>query len=150
VWNFFLKVTDWPPIRTKALDGTSVAKSTKGKDNSSPPQAPKESDEANAKKKFTEEKDGGPLLPSLKELDVGRVKRNTRQSAVSGDDGGEENIKSPGLSAKGRRRGSKAGTKAARYGADVVEGDNFFLKVTHGPAIGIKALDGASMEKSIG
>ena len=74
-------------------------------------------------KKFTEEKDDGPLLPSLKELDVGRVKRNTRQSAVSGDDGGEENIKSPGLPAKGRRQGSKARTKAAGDGADVVEGD---------------------------
>ena len=52
-----------------------------------PPQALKELDEENDKKKFTEEKDDGPPPQLSKESDVGSVKRNKRQSAVSGDDG---------------------------------------------------------------
>ena len=57
------------------------------------------------------------------ETDVGSVKRNMRQSVVSGEDGVKQNIKSSGRPAKGRRRGSKAGTKGVVDGADVVEGD---------------------------
>jgi len=149
--NPFLKVTGGPAIGKKALNGAFVENTTGGKVDGFPPQARKESDEANATKNFTEEKDDGPLLPSLKEADAGSVKINTRQSAVSGDDGGEENIKSPGRPAKGRR-GSKAGTKGAVDGEDVVEGDcgKPFLKVTGGPGIGTKALDGASVEKTAG
>eukprot|EP00588_Corethron_pennatum_P002523 CAMPEP_0194299064 /NCGR_PEP_ID=MMETSP0169-20130528/60514_1 /TAXON_ID=218684 /ORGANISM="Corethron pennatum, Strain L29A3" /LENGTH=1780 /DNA_ID=CAMNT_0039049125 /DNA_START=26 /DNA_END=5365 /DNA_ORIENTATION=+ len=149
--NPFLKVTGGPAIGKKALNGAFVENTTGGKVDGFPPQARKESDEANATKNFTEEKDDGPLLPSLKEADAGSVKINTRQSAVSGDDGGEENIKSPGRPAKGRR-GSKAGTKGVVDGEDVVEGDcgKPFLKVTGGPGIGTKALDGASVEKTAG
>ena len=57
---FLLKVTRGPAIGIKALDDASVEKSTGGKDNSSPPQALKELDKENDKKKFTEEKDDGP------------------------------------------------------------------------------------------
>ena len=88
-----------------------------------PPQALKELDEENDKKKFTEEKDDGPPPQLSKESDVGSVKRNKRQSAVSGDDGVKKNIQSPGRPAKGRRMGLKAGTKAAGDGADGMEGD---------------------------
>jgi len=145
----FLKVTDGPAIGTKALDDASVEKTIGGKDNSSPPQAPKESDEANAKEKSTEEKDDGPPMQLQKEADVGSVKRNTRQRAVSGDDGVKENTNSPGRPAKGRRRGSKAGTKAAPDGVKG-HGGKSFLKVTDGPAIGTQALDNAFVENTTG